>query len=157
MLAIAGARTSPASRPGQSGRDRPGTALAGGGPVCSESFVLLFERVAMSYRTPKMRNVKACAAFCCAVMLAMLLGVPAAAVAQTPDPAGIATGDKSTVVDAGGTAFVVSEPTDKTAPDYADKKKAFDEYQAQAAKNRWPSNWPIPSDTCGSRPTPAGR
>src|SRR3984893_19433963 len=37
-------------------------------------------------------------------------------------------------VDAGGTAFVVSEPTDKADPDYAAKKKAFDEYQAQAAK-----------------------
>ena len=51
-----------------------------------------------------------------------------------PDPAGIATGDKTSVVDAGGNAFVVTEPTDKTDPDYATKKKAFDEYQAQAAK-----------------------
>jgi Amt family ammonium transporter len=51
-----------------------------------------------------------------------------------PDPAGIATGDKTTVVDAGGNAFTVSEPTDKNAPDYAQKKKDFDEYQAQAAK-----------------------
>jgi ammonium transporter, Amt family len=51
-----------------------------------------------------------------------------------PDPAGIATGDKTTVLDAGGNAFVVTEPTDKTDPDYATKKKAFDEYQAQVAK-----------------------
>ncbi len=51
-----------------------------------------------------------------------------------PDPAGIATGDKTSVVDAGGNAFVVTEPTDKTDPDYATKKKAFDEYQAQVAK-----------------------
>ena len=51
-----------------------------------------------------------------------------------PDPAGIATGDRTSVVDAGGNAFVVAEPTDKSAPDYAEKKKAFDEYQAQAAK-----------------------
>jgi len=51
-----------------------------------------------------------------------------------PDPAGIATGDKNNAVDAGGTPFVVAEPTDKAAPDYADKKKAFDEYQAQAAR-----------------------
>jgi Amt family ammonium transporter len=50
------------------------------------------------------------------------------------DPAGIATGDKTSVVDAGGNAFVVTEPTDKTDPDYATKKKAFDEYQAQVAK-----------------------
>ncbi len=51
-----------------------------------------------------------------------------------PDPAGIATGDKGSVFDAGGTPFVVSEPTDKTAPNYADQKKAFDEFQAMAAK-----------------------
>ena len=29
---------------------------------------------------------------------------------------------------------MVSEPTDTTAPDYADKKAAYDEFQAQAAK-----------------------
>ena len=51
-----------------------------------------------------------------------------------PDPAGIATGDKGVTSDAGGNSFVVSEPTDKTAPDYAKTKKAFDDYQAQAAK-----------------------
>ena len=51
-----------------------------------------------------------------------------------PDPAGIATGDKTSVLDAGGNAFVVAEPTDKTDPDYATKKKAFDEYHAQVAK-----------------------
>ena len=54
--------------------------------------------------------------------------------AQQPDPAGIATGDKTNAVDAGGNAFVVTEPTDKADPDFAAKKKAFDEYQAQAAK-----------------------
>jgi Amt family ammonium transporter len=51
-----------------------------------------------------------------------------------PDPAGIATGDKTTAIDAGGNSFVVTEPTDKNDPDFAAKKKAFDEYQAQAAK-----------------------
>ena len=51
-----------------------------------------------------------------------------------PDPSGIATGDKTTAVDAAGNSFVVAEPTDKTAPDYAANKKAFDDYQAQAAK-----------------------
>jgi hypothetical protein len=50
------------------------------------------------------------------------------------DPAGIATGDKSNVVDAGGNSFVVAEPMDKSAPDYADKKKAYDEYKAQTEK-----------------------
>jgi len=54
--------------------------------------------------------------------------------AQSPDPAGIATGDKTNVQDAAGNPFVVSEPADKAAPDYAEKKKAFDEYQAQASK-----------------------
>jgi len=51
-----------------------------------------------------------------------------------PDPAGIATGDKTNAADAAGNTFVVSEPTDKSAPDYAASKKAFDDYQAQAAK-----------------------
>jgi Amt family ammonium transporter len=51
-----------------------------------------------------------------------------------PDPAGTATGDKTSAVDAAGNPFVVAEPTDKNAPDYAANKKAFDEYQAQAAK-----------------------
>src|SRR5690242_3296229 len=67
-------------------------------------------------------------------LLAVMLLMVSLAWAQAPDPAGIATGDKTNVVDAGGNAFVVSEPTDTTAPDYADKKKAFDEFQAQAAK-----------------------
>ena len=50
------------------------------------------------------------------------------------DPSGTATGDKTNAVDAAGNSFVVTEPTDKSAPDYADKKKAYDEYQAQLAK-----------------------
>jgi ammonium transporter, Amt family len=75
------------------------------------------------------------------VVLALLLfsagaGATRSVFAQDskPDPAGTATGDKSAVVDAAGNAFVVTEPTDKTAPDYAASKKAFDDYQAQAAK-----------------------
>jgi ammonium transporter, Amt family len=51
-----------------------------------------------------------------------------------PDPAGIMTGDKTHALDAGGNPFVVTEPTDKKDPDYAAKRKAFDEFQAQAAK-----------------------
>ena len=51
-----------------------------------------------------------------------------------PDPAGIATGDKTNAVDGGGNSFVVSEPADKTAPTYQQAKKDFDEFQAQAAK-----------------------
>jgi len=66
----------------------------------------------------------------------MLLGSMCAAFADQaqPDPAGTATGDKSSVVDAAGNPFVVPEPTDTTSPDYAKNKKAFDEFQAQAAR-----------------------
>src|ERR1700678_583046 len=51
-----------------------------------------------------------------------------------PDPAGTATGDRSSAADAAGNPFVVPQPTDPTAPDYDKSKKDFDEYQAQAAK-----------------------
>ncbi len=70
-------------------------------------------------------------------LLLMMLCIGAApVVAQEAqrDPSGAATGDKTNAVDAAGTSFVVTEPTDKSAPDYADKKKAYDEYQAQLAK-----------------------
>jgi len=73
-----------------------------------------------------------------AVFFVTILSGPAvvslAADEPQPDPSGIATGDKSTAIDAAGNPFVVPEPTDKTDPDYAQKKKAFDEYQDQAAK-----------------------
>jgi ammonium transporter, Amt family len=75
----------------------------------------------------------AVAACLAAVALDPVIALAQAAAPQ-PDPSGIATGDRSTAVDAGGTAFVVSEPTDKADPDFAAKKKAFDEYQAQAAR-----------------------
>jgi len=66
----------------------------------------------------------------------MLCGAMCAAFADQaqPDPAGTATGDKSSVVDAAGNPFVVPEPTDTTSPDYAKNKKAFEEFQAQAAR-----------------------
>jgi len=51
-----------------------------------------------------------------------------------PDPAGIATGDRTSVTDAAGNPFVVPEPTDKAAPDYLAAKKSYEEYQAQAAR-----------------------
>ena len=74
-----------------------------------------------------------------ALAAALFLVAVTPAIAQTPpdpkpDPAGIATGAKPDVVDAGGNSFVVTEPTDKTAPDYAQKKKDYDEYQSQLAK-----------------------
>jgi Amt family ammonium transporter len=58
----------------------------------------------------------------------------AAADEPKPDPAGIATGDRTSVYDAGGTAFVAAEPADEKADDFAEKKKAFDEYTAAAEK-----------------------
>ncbi len=69
--------------------------------------------------------------------LAMLIGptqIGRADDGPQPDPAGVATGDKNTVFDAGGNAFMVSEPTDKSDPDFAKKKADFDDFQAQAAK-----------------------
>jgi Amt family ammonium transporter len=51
-----------------------------------------------------------------------------------PDPAGIATGDKTNVTDAAGNPFLVSAPTDTSAPDYGEKKKAYDEFQAAAQR-----------------------
>ena len=69
--------------------------------------------------------------------IGMLAGLSAFCFADDgpkPDPAGTATGDKNSAVDAAGNPFVVTEPTDKTAPDYAKNKKDFDDYQAQAAK-----------------------
>jgi len=78
--------------------------------------------------------LRAAVAVFCANLLSGPAVVALAADEPQPDPAGIATGDKSTAVDAAGNPFVVAEPTDKTAPDYAQKKKDFEEYQAQAAR-----------------------
>jgi len=69
-----------------------------------------------------------------ALIAASVFIQPCRAEDPKPDPAGIATGDRTTAVDASGTSFVVTEPTDKKAPDYAAGKKSFDDYQAQAAK-----------------------
>jgi Amt family ammonium transporter len=65
----------------------------------------------------------------CSVLLA-----PCYAEDPKPDPAGVATGDRSHAADAGGTSFVVSAPTDKSDPDFAKKQKEFEEFQAQSAK-----------------------
>lgn len=62
------------------------------------------------------------------------LGVAFADQSPQPDPAGTATGDRSLVFDAAGNPFVVPEPTDKSAPDYAKSRQEFDNFQAQAAK-----------------------
>jgi len=82
---------------------------------------------------PEDRPFKRLTIFFAAVIVAGSLRV-CLADEPKPDPAGIATGDKTTAMDAGGNSFVVTEPTDKNDPDFAAKKKAFDEYQAAAAK-----------------------
>ena len=87
-----------------------------------------------------MRDLSVCSRkwlpWCAAgVLVAMTVSpVVAAAVDPPPDPAGIATGDKTSVADASGTPFVPPEPTDTKDPDYAAKKKTYDEFQAQAAR-----------------------
>jgi Amt family ammonium transporter len=65
------------------------------------------------------------------------LGLPRSARADgepSPDPSGLATGDRTSVVDAGGSAFTVAEPTDKSAEDYAQKAADYDQYHAMAEK-----------------------
>ena len=87
----------------------------------------------VSVSSPRQRIRKAAAVLVFALVVGGSLSAQPAPPPQ-PDPAGIATGDKSAVVDAASNPLVVAEPTDKSAPDYAQNKKAFDEYQAQAAK-----------------------
>src|SRR5215471_18898858 len=64
----------------------------------------------------------------CALVVCLCSTQPLAAQATVPppvpDPAGIATGDRTSVADAGGNAFVIAEPTDSAAADYSEKKKA---------------------------------
>jgi ammonium transporter, Amt family len=85
-------------------------------------------------RVPKSRPTPISGALLLAGMLVMLVGPCLADDVPKADPAGITTGDKSSVVDAGGNPFVTPVPTDKNAPDYAKNKKDSDDYQAQAAK-----------------------
>jgi Amt family ammonium transporter len=66
-----------------------------------------------------------------AMLLMSVLCVPVRA--QQPDPSGAATGDRTTAVDAAGNGFMVPQP-DASDPDYAAKKKAYDDFQAQLAK-----------------------
>ena len=59
----------------------------------------------------------------------------ASPVPAAPDPSGIATGDRSSVTDAAGTSFVPPSPADSDdAKTKAEKNKALNEYNAQAAK-----------------------
>jgi ammonium transporter, Amt family len=83
--------------------------------------------------------VRLLAPFCAATILVggLLTGLSRTCLAEDqpkPDPAGISTGDRNSVMDASGNSFVVAEPVDKNASDYAANKKASEDYQAQAAK-----------------------
>jgi Amt family ammonium transporter len=62
------------------------------------------------------------------------LVAPVFAQDPAPDPAGLTTGDKGAAIDGAGNAFVVPEPTDKAAPDYATKLKEYEEFKALAGK-----------------------
>ncbi len=53
-----------------------------------------------------------------------------------PDPAGVATGDKTTAVDAAGNPFVVPKPTDKTSPDYLRTSKTSKISKPRRPKSR---------------------
>jgi ammonium transporter, Amt family len=50
------------------------------------------------------------------------------------DPGGSKTGTAADVQNAEGSGLMVTPPTDKTAPDYADKLKAYDQFKSQAAQ-----------------------
>lgn len=50
------------------------------------------------------------------------------------DPGGGKTGTGGDAQDAQGAGFVVPEPTDKAAPDYAEKLKAFEEFKTKSAQ-----------------------
>jgi Amt family ammonium transporter len=67
-------------------------------------------------------------------LLIIIAARPSAALeGPAPDPGGTTTGNRSTLYDAHGTPFMVSEPID-SAPDHAERKRAYDEFQAQAAR-----------------------
>ncbi len=71
------------------------------------------------------------------LLLAGLFGISStlcfADAGPRPDPAGIATGDRTSVQDAAGNALVPATP-DPTSPDFAAQKKTYDDFQAQMAK-----------------------
>ncbi|MBE9013041.1 ammonium transporter [Pseudanabaenaceae cyanobacterium LEGE 13415] len=50
------------------------------------------------------------------------------------DPGGSKTGAAADAQDAQANSFVITEPTDKTAPDYAEKEKAFQEFRTQSER-----------------------
>ena len=85
----------------------------------------------LALRTP-MRRASAIIILAVSILIALM--TPLMADDPKPDPAGIATGDKTNAVDAGGNSFVVAEPADKNAPNYAQAKKDYDDFKAMADK-----------------------
>jgi ammonium transporter, Amt family len=83
------------------------------------------------YSMTRLRRCRPLVALVFLFMMAM--SVPAHAQDPRPDPTGTATGDRTNAVDAAGNSFVVAAP-DPADPDYANKKKAYDEYVAQLAR-----------------------
>src|SRR5262245_36678978 len=69
--------------------------------------------------------------FACWVVLLASASMPARADGPPkPDPAGAATGTAADAQNASG-AIIPAEPTDKSASDYAEKNKAYQETKAQ--------------------------
>ena len=54
-----------------------------------------------------------------------------------PDPAGTATGDRSSAADAAGNPFVVPAPTDPSAPDYPKQRKITTSFSRRRRGSRW--------------------
>src|ERR1700737_2440562 len=112
----------------------PGGSIGGGATEMAKSDSGSFAR-RVSRCFERSLHLSGATMFACVVALLGVMSIPCFAdQAPAPDPAGIATGDKTSVTDAAGNPFVVPPPPDPTAPDYAQKKKDFDEYQAQTAK-----------------------
>ena len=84
---------------------------------------------------PRTKKFLLCSlAILASAQILLCVACPARAQQPQPDPAGVTTGDKNSAADAAGNPFVVPEPTDKSAPDYQQNKKAFDDYQSQSTR-----------------------
>ena len=87
----------------------------------------------MSKNTFKTRSFK----FISRTLIAMCLVFCTLLIAErvfAADPGGNKTGTAADAQDAQANTFVVTEPTDKTAPDYAEKEKAFQEFKTQSER-----------------------
>ena len=92
-----------------------------------------------------------------AIVLGCLLSPCFADEAPAADPSGTATGDKNSTTDAAGNAFVVTAPTDPTAPDYRRRRKTTTTIRRSSPRNLWRQSWQITSATSGSLQISRGR